>query len=1608
MIHFAPDAFERSRSASLNKLFKRKKVKSYVKEITEPVNPDPELLRHLARLKAQGDIDALSKLGNGLKGTIKKASEAKVHELAQPLEYLETNKDKNLVNHQDNLVQMTTMGENIKKQGMAGTQSSSYARATKNASRIGDKHVLDEHIEYSGDTTNLVDSALDYANGEGKSSYTKARGTKKDNVSGFDPASKLHHDEALSDEHLEGLDDNNDYVAAGAGGSGSGGTTGNTSSYFYEDPDDNNQGKRKKRKIHSLKYHLAWLVSPIVIVWVFIGLVFSNNVVDLHRSANSLHEIAIPDAERADVIKQDMVRIAYLVDLIAQSMNVTSAHNNYQSLITMLKDSNIYGVPEFAQDITILRHKLDNLYEAKKELHYRSKQTFNTWLTYYGSVQSLFIMTGQIGPINELARHDHSLIMQGYNSLEREVGVHSEHVDRFIAPQCAIVFNNFKDVHRDFSKYLAHSPQILPEPSHFKAVSAQTAAAITTAASVGINSVKADDEIVKTMPKDDDWIEHDPNKVWTRNAFNSTQKNATLVDSLGINTMNDSYRNKNLPADHGLTEEDLKRLEQERLKDLPQNDAENLKHDSISDSEALRQRHYNEPRFNKPNAKSSYGDVYPKSLDESPAQAVNDTQNVNKAVSNAPTSQDKIKINDESKAIADDKTPAETIDSVFIKKEALKANANGIQHKDPRDDFHQNEWERRNQNTVAYLYPQPTQGQTRPAKFHRQDEQSIFAENASSDVSLNSDVGTSSAVSSIMAATIGDSDASDDARISGQEQAATNAAAAIAAHKLTPEQRAEKDHGDIIDKLYHSGMQRDEKFLFSCRAYTQAYADLRVIRSIQKDTMRRFNLAYSELLMVITNINKKSESLVRMSLANSCQDIAQSANKIYTFNFIAFIAAVCTMIYVVWYVFTFMIGSVWQLREFANNFRNTYRIPDPRESMVTEVREIVHMMRPVLEDYRLLRKNSGALIHVSDHMDSVTYFDPLTRLHNRRALEEIILGDFDLQNMSAVLMIDIDNFAQFNRREGSRKGDKALTLVADVLQQNLFQSKDLLFRYNADTFFIILQQCSVEDMIDVVKRIVVKVKSLNLQYNIAQSKYTEKDEQSLINTDLFVSERPGSLGENASRSPIGFMQNRNVPSADGEHHKGYELTPDGEYEDTSLSKKEDKRKDGVPLATPGAIKDAPHLAHDSMDHFGFGIEDSLKSGTQSVNDEEAAAQDVPNNAPKKDSDVDEALANKSYGHGIEGYEDLESKTDAKGKKKKKNQEVDILLSSDAYKLKKEEDNDDFIAILSVSIGISYAEETTTTGSMKLKDHLNRARKALISAKHRGGDKVVIYDDVVTIRKNKIPSEQELEQEESVIDILRRNRAQADAQAATSNEEQGNGNETLSKEDELKAYASNLNTVQNSANVVVEYGAPESMIAQSGNKRGFADQMDDIEDQGEEQVATTLKQAQGSAASNSDTSAKSNQAEPVKADKAKVNAQDSAAQAQADKIKAEDAQKPKSKSLAGHGLGAMFAGGIAKSGSSTSSSSSAQVQEHASKVLEKPSLDTNSAGRDESTWASISVTSNLRTIHDAKVDESSGMLYYNEGSGEDEFIYTPDESELSNKINLDKRDDANKD
>lgn len=131
---------------------------------------------------------------------------------------------------------------------------------------------------------------------------------------------------------------------------------------------------------------------------------------------------------------------------------------------------------------------------------------------------------------------------------------------------------------------------------------------------------------------------------------------------------------------------------------------------------------------------------------------------------------------------------------------------------------------------------------------------------------------------------------------------------------------------------------------------------------------------------------------------------------------------------------------------------------------------LVVLSERVRSHNRVIADSYGELRKFERHATT----DALTGLGNRHSMQDTfpreILRCIDDAEPVSLIMIDVDNFKDFNDKFGHIAGDRALTAVATLLKQH-FRPNDILVRYGGDEFAVLLPGVDDEQALAIANRV---------------------------------------------------------------------------------------------------------------------------------------------------------------------------------------------------------------------------------------------------------------------------------------------------------------------------------------------------------------------------------------------------------------------------------------------------------------------------------------------------------------------------------------------------------
>jgi diguanylate cyclase (GGDEF)-like protein len=162
------------------------------------------------------------------------------------------------------------------------------------------------------------------------------------------------------------------------------------------------------------------------------------------------------------------------------------------------------------------------------------------------------------------------------------------------------------------------------------------------------------------------------------------------------------------------------------------------------------------------------------------------------------------------------------------------------------------------------------------------------------------------------------------------------------------------------------------------------------------------------------------------------------------------------------------------------------------------IEEVKLVLRRAVDRQYLMRQAGQ-----KEFYQELSILDGLTGIYNRRYLDEILRREIERAKRYnypiALLMIDIDDFKQYNDNQGHQAGDEILKKLANFLVEAV-RVADMVFRYGGEEFVVFLPQTLKQGAVDVAKRLInLERQSLPVTISIGLVSYPE-DSQDV--TDL--------------------------------------------------------------------------------------------------------------------------------------------------------------------------------------------------------------------------------------------------------------------------------------------------------------------------------------------------------------------------------------------------------------------------------------------------------------------------------------------------------------------------
>jgi len=134
-------------------------------------------------------------------------------------------------------------------------------------------------------------------------------------------------------------------------------------------------------------------------------------------------------------------------------------------------------------------------------------------------------------------------------------------------------------------------------------------------------------------------------------------------------------------------------------------------------------------------------------------------------------------------------------------------------------------------------------------------------------------------------------------------------------------------------------------------------------------------------------------------------------------------------------------------------------------------------------------------VHTERQLHELSIRDDLTNLYNQRYFYRLLNREIHRADRQghplSLLVLDIDNFKEYNDRFGHIEGNKVLARVGEIIVENIRNGVDTAFRFGGDEFIAVLPEVDITQAAQIAERIRVsfeqcQISKLTLSLGIAE------------------------------------------------------------------------------------------------------------------------------------------------------------------------------------------------------------------------------------------------------------------------------------------------------------------------------------------------------------------------------------------------------------------------------------------------------------------------------------------------------------------------------------------
>lgn len=151
-----------------------------------------------------------------------------------------------------------------------------------------------------------------------------------------------------------------------------------------------------------------------------------------------------------------------------------------------------------------------------------------------------------------------------------------------------------------------------------------------------------------------------------------------------------------------------------------------------------------------------------------------------------------------------------------------------------------------------------------------------------------------------------------------------------------------------------------------------------------------------------------------------------------------------------------------------------------------ELKSALNLGKRVLEYQYMIEKLNEESLHEKCKLELMTGVDALTGTANRKLFDERYEEEWRRAERDGLLLslifLDIDDFRQYNETYGYMTGDECLRKVAEAIEATAIRAGDMVARYSADQFAVLLPNTDAVGATVVADSLTAAITRLNIAH----------------------------------------------------------------------------------------------------------------------------------------------------------------------------------------------------------------------------------------------------------------------------------------------------------------------------------------------------------------------------------------------------------------------------------------------------------------------------------------------------------------------------------------------